>query len=234
MNEHLTPPSREQYPSVYFDIATEVTLHNGNGLLLGHTILGDFCMQQTPTEETPDTRTLLMYHSQEPTVLAHVLLHIAEGYSRDERQALVDAILEREAAIVVGEMRYPHRNPDESIDRQYDKSRTELGAVIDQSMEIGTLSLYHETPELHGHMYHHDDGILITDERFDDDAEWPDVDDDEIEDDAIEFPKKEFEIISLSNEDLPAFAAALIATARTDYGRVKHADMIATLRSLGE
>jgi hypothetical protein len=83
-------------------------------------------------------------------------------------------------------------------------------------------------------MYHHDDGILITDERFDDDAEWPDVDDDEIEDDAIEFPKKEFEIISLSNEDLPAFAAALIATARTDYGRVKHADMIATLRSLGE
>jgi hypothetical protein len=232
----FTPTSREKYPDLGFSVATTVPLQDGGELLLGHTALGDFCLQPAPTSEEPKPKTLLLYHSQEPRILAHTLLHMVRGSSPEARAAFVAAIEEDERQIEVGPLRYPHRNIDESIDRRYDKSfkRYYIEEADDDAMRPLELTRDGYSGNLKTRLYRQEDGILFTEEDYDDEVDTELLDDE----DGFSIPEKlstvESRVLFITNEDLPAFATALIASARTDYGRVSHADMIQTLRNMAQ
>lgn len=218
----------EKYDKLSFDVASSVTLHDGGELLFGHTVLGDFRLQAAPSPDNPQPRQLFAYHSVEPSMLAHVLRHIIHSNPSKTSEDIVKDVLALEAAMPVGELRYPARAIDESVDRQHSKAFP-LNWLLPINDDDSTPTLYigHEG-RLTGHMYFHGEGILITDEEWDDNAEF-EVDEEDFKIDDL--PRIEIEVAHIDNEDLPAFAAALIATARTDYGRVKYQDMIDTLLS---
>lgn len=248
MSEFDRVSHEKEFPEAAFDVATTVELSNGQVLLLGHTGFGDFRLQLASArgehgeslyrrgDESTRSPQLAAYHSVEPSILAHTLLQLARGKTRDELSIIVVDILDRESYVQTAPLRYPGHSVDASIDRRYDKVYSQLPALLIGEVPLEMMPLtIHEEGSLEGHLYHRPEGILITDEQWDDDFEVVSeegADDDEADFDLESLPKKELIIAELSNEDLPAFAAALIATARTDFGRVKHQDLVATVLSI--
>lgn len=212
MSELSNQPFEQEDAGVDFRIASRLTLKNGNELLLGHEFFGDFRLQVNSSDPDVEVTQLQAYHSVEPTILAHTIAQIIRSDPDRDIDEIVDDIFAREQATVVGELKYPDIDPDESMDRQYNKTFP-LSRASASTDDLPRLNIGHED-RLQGYMYHEKDGVRITDQRLDEN-----------------FEVVEREVAKIDNEDLPNFAAALIATARTDYGRVKHSDMVDTLRS---
>lgn len=211
-------------------VSSHVELADNTEIILGHDYFGDFTLQGPSAVDQSRPNRLYAYHSVEPAILSHVVWQIIRSQPPGQTAEIVDTILDLENQIQVGPLRYPGRDRDASIDRQYDKTShllVDLLATNDQ-VAIPRLAIS-KKGSLNGYLNHQNDGIVITDEQWDDDAAQELSYQGAYQIDKL--PRREIEIVKISNSDLPNFAAALIASARTDYGRVKHSDMILTLKN---
>lgn len=218
MIEKPSEPSGELYQEKLFNVSSTVNIGNDTNLLMGHDMMGDFYIRAGLNKRAP---LLSVYHSNEPTLLAHAGLQLSQHNGDINIIDLAESILKKEKTWPVSQPHYVtwQQADQESADRSYDKVYKSLAWLArDASLSLPDGIMFHEDRLLQATIHHTENGIRISDENWDDEfsLSGPDI-------------KRHFVVATIDNEHLPDFAAALVATSRTDYGRVKHSDMIDTL-----